>query len=85
MTRAERIAQLNDIARTAMGAACRLQQTAGINALPAADQSRTQRHHTRWVRFATGLLSDNPTYRPLPTNTRGVQSQGQRAASRSNC
>ena len=34
-----KIAELNDLARTAMGIACRLVQTAGINALPLADQS----------------------------------------------
>ncbi len=36
----KRIAELNDLARTAMGVASRLVQTAGISALPAADQSR---------------------------------------------
>ncbi len=35
----ETIAHLNDIARTAMGIACRLVQTEGICALPPADQS----------------------------------------------
>ncbi len=35
-----RIAQLNDLARTAMGVAGRVVQTAGISALPSADQSR---------------------------------------------
>jgi Protein of unknown function (DUF3768) len=36
----QRIAELNDLARSAMGVASRLHQTAGINALPPADQSR---------------------------------------------
>src|SRR5262245_48036827 len=34
-----RIAELNDLCRTAMGVAGRLVQTEGINALPASDQS----------------------------------------------
>ena len=37
--RAERIAQLNDLCRTAMGVAGRLVQTAGISALPEQVQS----------------------------------------------
>lgn len=37
---AQRIAKLNDLARTAMGVFCRLVQTEGICALAAADQSR---------------------------------------------
>jgi hypothetical protein len=36
----QRIAALNDLARTAMGVAGKLHQTAGINALPLADQSK---------------------------------------------
>lgn len=36
---AEAIAQLNDLARKAMGVACRLVQTSGISALPPAEQS----------------------------------------------
>lgn len=39
-TTTEQIAALNDAARGAMGIACRLVQTAGINALPAEAQSR---------------------------------------------
>ena len=35
----KRIAELNDLCRTAMGVARRLVQTSGINALPLADQS----------------------------------------------
>jgi Protein of unknown function (DUF3768) len=36
----QRIAQLNDLARTAMGVASRVVQTPGISALPLPDQSR---------------------------------------------
>jgi hypothetical protein len=36
----QRIAELNDLARTAMGVAGRLHQTSGINALPWQTQSR---------------------------------------------
>lgn len=36
----EKIAALNDLARTAMGVACRLFQTPGICAMSSADQSR---------------------------------------------
>ncbi|MGE0281375.1 MAG: DUF3768 domain-containing protein [Rhizobiaceae bacterium] len=39
MNDTSKIAELNDLARTAMGVACRLVQTAGISALPVADQS----------------------------------------------
>jgi hypothetical protein len=40
MTRAKRIAQLNDLARRAMGVACVVVATEGILALSEADQSR---------------------------------------------
>lgn len=40
LTRAERIARLNDLARRAMGIACVVVATEGICALPEADQSR---------------------------------------------
>lgn len=40
LTRAERIARLNDLARRAMGIACLVVATEGIRALPEADQSR---------------------------------------------
>jgi hypothetical protein len=40
LTRAERIARLNDLARRAMGIACMVVATEGIRALPGADQSR---------------------------------------------
>jgi hypothetical protein len=36
----QRIAELNDLARTAMGVASRLRQTHGINSLPSEIQSR---------------------------------------------
>lgn len=36
----QRIAELNDLARTAMGVCSRVLQTPGISALPEADQSR---------------------------------------------
>jgi hypothetical protein len=39
MNDASQIAKLNDLARRAMGVACRLVQTEGINALSPADQS----------------------------------------------
>ncbi len=40
LSRAERIARLNDLARRAMGIACVVVATEGIRALPEADQSR---------------------------------------------
>ena len=40
LTRAERIARLNDLARRAMGIACVVMATEGIRALPEADQSQ---------------------------------------------
>jgi hypothetical protein len=40
LSRAERIARLNDLARRAMGIACIVVATEGIRALPEADQSR---------------------------------------------
>ena len=40
LSRAERIARLNDLARRAMGVACVVVATEGIRALPEADQSR---------------------------------------------
>lgn len=40
LTRAERIARRNDLARRAMGIACVVVATEGIRALPEADQSR---------------------------------------------
>ena len=40
LSRAERIARLNDLVRRAMGLACVVVATEGIRALPEADQSR---------------------------------------------
>jgi Protein of unknown function (DUF3768) len=40
LSRAERIARLNDLARRAMGIACLVVATEGIRSLPDADQSR---------------------------------------------
>lgn len=40
LTRAERIARLNDLARRAMGIACVVVATEGVRALPEADQSQ---------------------------------------------
>ena len=40
LTRAERIARLNDLARRAIGIACVVVATEGVRALPKADQSR---------------------------------------------
>lgn len=40
LSRAERIARLNDLARRAMGIACVVVATEGIRALPEVDQSR---------------------------------------------
>ena len=40
MNNIKRIAELNDLARTAMGVASRVMQTEGIMALPAALQSK---------------------------------------------
>lgn len=40
LSRAERIARLNDLARRAMGIACLVVATEGIRSLPEADQSR---------------------------------------------
>lgn len=56
-TRRERIAQLNDLCRTAMGVAGKLFQTAGINALPLADQSAIREAVETYDRFTP---DDNP-------------------------
>jgi hypothetical protein len=47
----KRIAELNDLCRTAMGVAGKLFQTAGINALPPADQSRIREKVETFDRF----------------------------------
>jgi hypothetical protein len=46
-----RIAQLNDLCRTAMGVAGRLVQTAGISALPPQDQSAIRENVERFSDF----------------------------------
>ena len=57
MTKTEKIAQLNDLARTAMGVACRLIQTSGISALPPAEQSAIREQVETFNDFKEG---DNP-------------------------
>lgn len=52
--KAQRIAQLNDLARTAMGVGGRLIQTPGISALPAADQSRIREKVETYNGFTDG-------------------------------
>lgn len=54
----KKIAELNDLARTAMGIACRLVQTAGISALPAADQSAIREQVEKFDAFT----HDNDPY-----------------------
>jgi hypothetical protein len=49
----KKIAALNDLARTAMGVACRLVQTAGVSALPARDQSAIRETVERFREFTT--------------------------------
>lgn len=51
----ERIAELNDLARTAMGVASRVLQTQGICALPPTDQSRIR----ELVETFTAFTPDN--------------------------
>jgi Protein of unknown function (DUF3768) len=53
-----RIAELNDLARTAMGVAGKLIQTAGICALPPEDQSRIREKVERFDSFT----NDNDPY-----------------------
>ena len=52
--RAERIAELNDLARTAMGVASRVVQTPGICALPAEQQSCIRERVETFDRFDRG-------------------------------
>jgi Protein of unknown function (DUF3768) len=49
-----KIAQLNDLARTAMGVASRLVQTAGICALPAEEQSAIREKVEKFTDFNKG-------------------------------
>lgn len=58
LTRAERIARLNDLARRAMGIACVVVATEGIRALPEADQSRLRELVETFVAFTP----DNDPY-----------------------
>jgi len=51
---AKRIADLNDLARTAMGVCSRLVQTAGISALPAEEQSRIREKVELFNEFTPG-------------------------------
>ena len=53
-TRSEKIAKLNDIARTAMGVASKLVQTSGISALPWQDQSAIREAVEKYDRFEPG-------------------------------
>ena len=56
--RTQRIAQLNDRCRTAMGIAGRLVQTIGISALPLADQARIR----ELVETYNDFSADNDPY-----------------------
>ena len=60
-TNIKKIAELNDLCRTAMGVAGRLFQTIGIDALPLADQSAIRERHYLPFRQAC----DNRVYRVL--------------------
>jgi Protein of unknown function (DUF3768) len=54
VTRAERIAQLNDLARTAMGVASVVMQTPGVAALPPETQSRIREGVETFDAFTSG-------------------------------
>jgi hypothetical protein len=58
LTRAERIARLNDLARRAMGIACVVVATEGIRALPEDDQSRLR----ELVEIFDAFTLDNDPY-----------------------
>ena len=51
MSKTARIAQLNDLARTAMGVASKLVQTIGISSLPDADQSAIREAVEKFTAF----------------------------------
>lgn len=53
-TNTARIAELNDLARTAMGVASRVVQTQGINALPPALQSTIRERVETFAEFTKG-------------------------------
>lgn len=59
MTKTERIAWLNDLARTAMGVASRVVQTSGVSALPLEVQSRIRER----VETFTEFTPDNDPYK----------------------
>ena len=50
----KKVAELNDLCRTAMGVAGRLVQTSGINALPSADQSAIREKVETFDAFTPG-------------------------------
>ncbi len=52
VTKTERIAQLNDLARQAMGVCCKLIQTEGVNASPPATQSRIRENVENFNTFS---------------------------------
>jgi hypothetical protein len=58
MNDVSQIAKLNDLARRAMGVACRLVQTEGINALPRADQSAIREK----IETFDAFMPDNDPY-----------------------
>ena len=58
LTRAERIARLNDLARRAMGIVCVVVATEGIRAFPEADQSRLREQ----VETFDAFTPDNDPY-----------------------
>jgi hypothetical protein len=62
-TTTRKIAELNDLCRTAMGVAGKLFQTAGINALPLADQSaireRPRHEHSPAIGTAIDTIADD--------------------------
>jgi hypothetical protein len=49
--RTQKIRELNDLARTAMGVCCELNQTPGIRALPPADQSAIREEVEKFCDF----------------------------------
>lgn len=71
LTRAEKIARLNDLARRAMGIACVVVATAGIRALPEADQSQLR----ELVETFDAFTPDNDPYgeRDFGAIYRGVE------------
>lgn len=52
--RTRKIAELNDLARTAMGIASKVLQTPGVTALPEAEQSAIREKVERYNRFEEG-------------------------------